>query len=97
MDLIDKVRKELQKGYQLPSGVEMKIYKSIKDDTADPVSAVLIFKGLKNSDGSDIHVEMINSTLHVVTRLDGRDRVTQEDRDIQKNVFDDMLMRVRNK
>ena len=75
----------------------MKIYKSIKDDTADAVSAVLIFKGLKNSDGSDIDVEMINSALHVVTRLEGRGAITQEDRDIQKNVFDDMLTRVHNK
>jgi hypothetical protein len=33
----------------------------------------------------------------VVTRLEGRDTVTKEDRDIQKNVFDDMLTRVRNK
>jgi carboxylesterase len=35
---------------------------------------------------------MIDSKLHVVTRLDGRDNITQEDIDIQKQVFDDMLM-----
>ena len=29
----------------------MKVYKSIKNETADSVSAVLIYKGLKNSDG----------------------------------------------
>jgi carboxylesterase len=40
----------------------------IKDPTADAVSAVLIYKGLKNSDRSKIDVEMIDSDLHVVTR-----------------------------
>lgn len=92
LDLIDIVRKDLQKGYQLPAGTQMKVYKSIKDDTADAVSAVLIYKGLKNSDGSNIDVQMIDSELHVVTRLEGRDTVTQKDRDIQKQVFDNMLM-----
>ena len=91
MDLIDKVRKDLQKGYNLPEGTHMKVYKSIKDSSADPVSAVLINKGLKNSDGSNIDIEMIDSDLHVVTRLEGRENVTQKDRDIQINVFEDML------
>lgn len=92
MDLIDQVRKDLQKGFQLPVGTKMKVYKSTKDDTADAVSAVLLYKGLKNSDGTTINIQMIDSELHVVTRLDGRDNVTQEDIDIQKQVFDDMLM-----
>jgi carboxylesterase len=92
MDLIDKVRKDLQKGYDLPVGTHMKVYKSIKDSSADPVSAVLIYKGLKNSDGSNIEVEMIDSEIHVVTRLEGRDNITQQDRDTQIHVFNDMLM-----
>ena len=90
LNLIDKSRKDLQKGYNLPSGTMMKVYKSIKDPTADAVSAVLIYKGLKNSDGSNIDIEMIDSELHVVTRLNGRDNITQYDRDIQLQVFDDM-------
>ncbi|MFA9388301.1 MAG: alpha/beta hydrolase [Prolixibacteraceae bacterium] len=92
LSLIDKVRNDLQKGYNLPKGTHMKVYKSIKDPSADAVSSVLMYKGLKSSDGSNIDVEMIDSELHVVTRLAGRDQITQEDRDIQKHVFDDMLM-----
>ncbi len=92
LDLIDIVRKDLQNGYQLPTGTQMKVYKSIKDDTADAVSAVLIYKGLKNSDKTPIDVDMIDSELHVITRLEGRENVTQKDRDIQKQVFDNMLM-----
>lgn len=90
LKLSELVRKDLQSGYNLPIGSQMKVYKSIKDETADPVSAVLIFKGLKNSDGSNISVEMLDSELHVVTRLLGRDGVTQHDYDIQALVFDDM-------
>lgn len=94
LDLIDKVRKDLQKGYQLPRNTNMKVYKSIKDDTADAVSAVLIYKGLKNSDGTPVNVEMLDSQLHVVTRLEGRENVTQKDREIQQQVFEDMLIRL---
>jgi carboxylesterase len=90
LNLTVKSRKDLQEGYNLPAGIGMKVYKSIKDPTADAVSAVLIYKGLKNSNGSNIDIEMIDSELHVVTRLDGRDNITQHDRDIQAHVFDDM-------
>ncbi len=90
LNLTVKARKDLQEGYNLPAGIGMKLYKSIKDPTADAVSAVLIYKGLKNSDGTNIDIEMIDSELHVVTRLNGRDNITQHDRDIQTHVFDDM-------
>jgi carboxylesterase len=90
LDLTVKSRQDLQKGYKLPTGISLKVYKSIKDPTADAVSAVLIYKGLKNSDGSNVDIEMIDSELHVVTRLNGRDNITQHDRDIQIHVFDDI-------
>ncbi|HET9571659.1 MAG TPA: hypothetical protein VFP20_09665 [Bacteroidales bacterium] len=92
--LIDQVRKDLQVGYKLPVGTQLKIYKSIKDNSADPVSAVLIYKGLKNNDSSNIEVEMIDSELHVMTRLNGRTLVTQHDLDNQQHIFDDMYQLV---
>jgi carboxylesterase len=91
LNLMEKSRKDLQEGYHLPAGIRMKVFKSIKDPVADAVSAVLIHKGLKNSDGSKIDIEMMDSELHVVTRLSGRDNLSQHDRDIQKQVFDDMI------
>ncbi len=90
VNIMEKTRKDLQEGFNLPAGVRMKIYKSIKDPTADAVSAVLICKGLKNSDGTNIDVEMIDSELHVLTRLNGREGISQHDKDNQKHVFDDM-------
>lgn len=90
LDLIEQTRKDLETGYFLPSSTHMKIYKSIQDPTADAVSAVLIYKGLKNHDQSTVDVEMIDSEIHVITRLNGRDNVTQKDRDNQLFVFNDM-------
>ena len=90
LDLTVKTRKDLQAGYTVPAGIRMKVYKAIKDPTADAVSAVLIYKGLKHADGSNIDIEMIDSEFHVVTRLDGRDNITQHDKDNQTHVFGDM-------
>jgi carboxylesterase len=90
LKLTEKVRKDLQTGFNMPAGLHLKVYKSIKDPVADAVSAVLIYKGLKNSNGSNIEVEMLESELHVLTRLTGRDNITQHDKDIQLHVFDDM-------
>lgn len=87
MELIDLVRKDLQHGITLPEGTKLKTYKSIVDDAADPVSAVLIYQGMKRSDGSKTAVEMVDSKLHVFTRLRGRESVTQADRDLQQHVF----------
>lgn len=94
MDLIDITRKDLQNGFTLPSGSTLKVYKSTKDGSADPASAVLIFKGLKQASGSDIEVEMIDSELHVHTHLSERDNVTQHDKNIQAYVFEDMHNRI---
>ncbi|MEO6914252.1 MAG: hypothetical protein ABI151_00185 [Chitinophagaceae bacterium] len=72
-NVINIVRKELQVGITLPSDCTLKIFKSEKDGTADPVSAVLIYKGTKTSSGSNIEIQMVPSDLHVFTRLDFRD------------------------
>jgi len=90
MNLIDKIRKDLENTVYIPQGTDVKVYKSINDPTADAISALMIYKGLKNRDGSKINVEMLESNLHVVTRLNGRENVTDHDREIQKHVFDDM-------
>lgn len=89
------MRKQLENGIQLPSNCSLKVYKSIKDPTADPVSAVLIYKGLKTSTGAPITVQMIDSDLHVFTRLNLRQSVSQKDRANQISAFEDFVARVR--
>lgn len=92
MELIDLTRKDLQKGILLSDDFYMKVYKSTLDDVADPVSALLIYKGMKYDWTlyKNIDVEMVDSKLHVFTRLRGRDGVTAADTQKQQHVFDEI-------
>jgi carboxylesterase len=90
MALIDLTRLDLQKGIKLPLNMYMKVYKSEKDDVADPVSAFLIYKGMQTSAGGTIDVELENSNFHVFTRLAGRTNVTATEIALQQKVFAEM-------
>jgi len=92
--VLTTVRKQLEVGIQLPPNCSLKLYKSIKDPTADPVSAVLIYKGIKTSNGGKIEVEMVDSQLHVFTRLNLRNGVTAKDQANQIAVFNDFISRI---
>ncbi|MDH5382854.1 MAG: esterase, partial [Cyclobacteriaceae bacterium] len=94
MSVITVVRKSLEEGITLPVGCQMKVYKSTSDPSADPASAVLIYKGIKKPDGSVIDIEMIDSQLHVFTRLALRSSVSQKDTNNQNLVFQDMKNRL---
>ncbi len=95
-NLINGVRKDLEKGIILPEGASLKIYKSKRDPTADPVSAVLIYKGVKTYTGDKTEIEMVDSDLHVFTRLDLRNP-SEKDKQNQLRVFNDILNRVTNR
>ena len=90
MTLIDLTRQDLEDGITLPAGTYLKVYKSQKDDTADPVSAFMIYKGMRTSSGGNIDVDLENSNLHVFTRLEGRDNITADQRALQQKVFAEM-------
>ena len=96
MNLMNKVRKDLQKGIILPPGCRLKIYKSERDPTADPAGAVLIYKGVRGANGDPIDIEMIDSDLHVFTRLSLRTGINQKDVLNQQNTFEDILSRISN-
>ena len=89
--LTQEIRKDLESGITLPLNVGLTVYKSKKDGTADPMSAVLIKKGLKLSNGSDVEVQMIDSDIHVVTRLKGRNVISDKDIENQKIVFNHII------
>lgn len=94
--LLNRVRKDLEKGVTLPAGCAMKVYKSKKDDVADPVSAVMIYKGMRTASGGLIDMDMVDSRLHVFTRLDLRTDATDKDWMNQQKTFQDMENRVLN-
>ncbi|MBL7811461.1 MAG: esterase [Bacteroidetes bacterium] len=93
--LARRERKALETGYTLNEGISVKVYKSIKDAAVDPLSAVQLRKGLRHAKGSEIEVEMVESNLHVFTRLRGRNSFTSEDSATQVRVFQEIYNRVK--
>jgi len=96
MELASDVRVRLEDGLVLDQGIRLKVYKSTRDGAADPIGALLLYKGLEEADGSTIDVDMIDSDLHVMTRLAAREAVSQADNDNQEYIFTDMRIRVLN-
>lgn len=86
-------RKSLEDGILLPEDCSLKVYKSIQDPTTDPVGAVLIYNGIQTSQNATIDVEIIDSDLHVYTRLNLREMVTNKDLENQLNTFNDFIER----
>lgn len=89
MDLLELTRHNLEDGLTLPNGVSLHVYKSIKDPSADPVSALLIYKGVSTSYGKPT-VKMVDSKLHVFTYLKGRNSYTDADKTLQLKTFEEM-------
>jgi carboxylesterase len=85
-------RKRLEKGIKLPDNLNLTVFKSEKDGTADPLSAVLLKEGLTSGNNGKVEVRMINSDLHVFTRLAGRIDVKSTDTENQLNVFNQMKL-----
>jgi carboxylesterase len=94
-ELTELVRDRLESGFRLPAGAKAKVYKSTTDNSADPVGALLIYKGLTDAQGNKIEVEMVDSDLHVFTRLSGRASCTAADTLLQQRVFGEMVAKVR--
>lgn len=90
--LIIKVRKQLEGGINI-NNKYLKVFKSLNDASADPVSAVLLYKGISTNSGK-IDVEMINSNLHVYTRLDLRPKASAKDVQNQQNTFDQIIKKI---
>ncbi|CAN5427335.1 hypothetical protein BH09BAC6_BH09BAC6_04070 [soil metagenome] len=91
---LNTVRKELQEGIALPKNVYLKVFKSRQDPTADPVSAVLIYNGTKTNTGNPIDLELVDSKLHVFTRLSLRTGVTDKDKANQASAFTKIATKV---
>lgn len=86
--VINKVRQDLQNGIKLPAETTVQVFKADKDNVADPVSAVLIYKGMKAENGDAIKVNMVPSRIHVFTRLSLRaETPTTRDVENQRAAF----------
>jgi carboxylesterase len=67
--LINVVKNRLEDGFRLPQGTQAWVRKSKHDNSADPVGALYIYKGMRDADGHHVDVQLVDSRLHVFTRL----------------------------
>ncbi|HKO77634.1 MAG TPA: hypothetical protein VJU52_10470 [Flavobacterium sp.] len=74
-DVMKVVRKGLENGMTLPVGTYFKVFHSLHDPVASTTSTVLIYKGLKTSTGTHIDAQLMDSDIHVFTRLSLRSNV----------------------
>lgn len=70
--LINLVKNRLEDGFRLPAGTQAMVRKSKHDNSADPVGALMIYKGMRDSAGNHVDVKLVDSRLHVFTRLAAR-------------------------
>ncbi|MFB6340173.1 alpha/beta hydrolase [Saccharicrinis sp. FJH62] len=86
--LLKVSRKNLKKGITLPSETQhFMVWKVKQDDSAAPESARWLYDGVHFSDGSAIDTVMLNSNLHVFTRLKGRAAYSDQDKELQQEAF----------
>ena len=89
--IITITRKDLESGIRFPNSTHVSIYKSLYDDVVDRVSAVMLYNGIETQKPEMKKVSLPHSGIHVITRLEGRANVTEQDRVLQKKVFDEMI------
>ena len=87
--LTQEVRKKLEDGIQ--TNIPITVYKSNKDGSADPIGAVLLDKGLKLEAANLKKIKIIDSDLHVFTRLKGRNTFSTKDKENQQIVFNEIV------
>ena len=87
--LTQEVRKKLEDGIQ--TNIPVAVYKSNKDGSADPIGAVLLDKGIKPETAELKKIKIIDSDLHVFTRLKGRNTFSTKDKENQQIVFNEIL------
>ena len=88
------VRKGLEDGMTLPSGTYLKVFHSLHDPVASTTSTVLIYKGLKTNSGSPIDVQLMDSDIHVFTRLSLRSDVTALQKANQLDAFNQIVTKL---
>jgi carboxylesterase len=93
-DVMKSVRKGLENGFTLPSGTYLKVFHSLHDPVASTTSTVLIYKGLKTSTGAPIDVQLMDSDIHVFTRLSLRSNVTPLQYANQLDAFNQIVNRL---
>ena len=93
-EVMKVVRKDLENGIKLPAGTYFKAFHSLHDPVASTTSLVLIYKGLKTSSGGNIEVQLMDSDIHVFTRLFLRTNITLVQKSNQLDAFSQIAIKL---
>lgn len=93
--LIALIQNKLEKGITASVGTQVRVFQSKFDPTSSATGSVLVYKGLKHSDGSRIKVDIVDSDIHVFTRLSLRPEMKQKYIDNQLFAFRQMSQMLR--
>jgi len=93
--LIANVQYKLEKGIIASNGTHVHVFQSKYDPTSSATGAVLMYKGLKYKDGTRIKVDIMDSDIHVFTRLSLRQNITEKYKENQFSAFRQMSLRLR--
>ena len=95
LDVATLIRKDLEDGIYLPQGTEMTIFKTRGDPVVDPISGLLMYKGIRTAERKKISLKFLDSDRHVFTRSAGREKEwTTADRKLQMDTFTEMRDKV---
>ncbi len=94
-ELIRNVQKKLEDGVKAPSGTYVKSFHSQYDPVASTTSTVLMYKGLSLANGNKIDVQIMDSDIHVFTRLSLRPGVTSLQQQNQQDAFLQMAKKLK--
>lgn len=91
--LIKLVRNKLEQDIAFPEQTTCQIFQATNDPVVDPQSALLLYEGILLHDGRKPMLSMVESDLHVFTRLSARKKglVTPNDRSRQYDVFEQII------
>lgn len=85
----------MEDGITMSNDTYLKVFHSIHDPNTNSLSAVLIYKGLSHANGSIVDVQIMNSGIHVFTRLKLRLSVSALDLINQKDAFQQIAAKLK--
>jgi carboxylesterase len=93
--LIANVQQKLENGITASSGTQVHVFQSKYDPTSSATGAVLVYKGLKHKDGARIKVDIVDSDIHVFTRLSLRPDISEKYKENQLFAFRQISQKLR--
>lgn len=92
--LCTHVREHLEDGWSLESETQAFTWKAKKDGSADPLSALIIKRGLSLSNGKITEVNLVDSDNHIFIQSNNKTSWSDKEKSLQMNTFNEISTRL---